>query len=229
MSPSLYPIEPDFDTGQPGSECPLCPRLVAFREHNRITHPSFFNAPVPAFGGIQAEFLIVGLAPGLQGANATGRPFTGDYAGDLLYPSLLRHGFASGSYKSPRGEEISGIFTDNLTLVNCRITNAVRCVPPENKPETGEIKQCNAFLVKEMAAMPRLKVILSLGLVSHNAVLMASGHKASFAKFTHGGMHRLKNGLLLVNSYHCSRYNINTGRLTVAMFNEVIEQVRENV
>ncbi len=217
--------KPNPATGQPGADCPLCPRLVAFREQNRVDYPTFFNAPVPSFGGIDAELLIVGLAPGLQGANATGRPFTGDYAGDILYASLLRNGFATGSYSSPRGEAISGEFKDNLQLVNCRISNAVRCLPPENKPETSEIKTCNSFLVREMAAMPQLKTVLSLGLVSHNAVLMAAGHKAGYAKFAHGAVHQLNNGLELVNSYHCSRYNINTNRLTAAMFDEVVAKI----
>ncbi len=212
---------------QPSHDCPLCPRLVAYREQNRIDYPTFFNAPVPAFGGLDAQVLIVGLAPGLQGANATGRPFTGDYAGDILYKSLLSNGFATGSYTSPRGEAVSGAFKDNLKLVNCRITNAVRCLPPENKPEPSEIKTCNPFLTAEMAAMPSLKIVLSLGLVSHNAVLMASGHKASFAKFTHGGEHSLKNGLVLLNSYHCSRYNINTNRLNQAMFDAVVARAGE--
>jgi len=211
--------------GMPGLDCPLCPRLVAFRLANRLEYPAFFNAPVPSFGGLDAELLIVGLAPGLQGANATGRPFTGDYAGDILYASLLKNGFASGSYCSPRGEAVAGHYTDNLSLVNCRITNAVRCLPPQNKPETSEIRQCNGFLKQEMAQMPHLKAVLSLGLVSHNAVLTAVGHKASFAKFTHGGVHRMHNGVLLVNSYHCSRYNINTNRLSQVMFNAVVARV----
>jgi uracil-DNA glycosylase len=212
-------IAPDFN-------CPICPRLLQFREDNRQTYPAFFNGPVPSFGGLDAELLIVGLAPGLQGANATGRPFTGDYAGDILYRSLLSSGFAKGSYTSPRGEVISGAYEDNLTLVNCRITNAVRCVPPENKPEPSEIKNCNNFLKQEIAAMPNLKMILSLGLVSHGAVLKATGHKATYAKFTHGAVNRLANGLLLVDSYHCSRYNINTGRLSQAMFDAVLEEVK---
>lgn len=215
--------------GQPPADCPLCPRLVAFRQQNRAEYPQFFNDRVPSFGRADAALLVVGLAPGLQGANATGRPFTGDYAGDILYASLLRNGFASGSYTSPRGEAVSGVFRDKLTLVNCRITNAVRCVPPENKPETGEIKQCNAFLKAEMAAMPNLKVVLSLGLVSHAAVLKACGHKPTFAKFAHGAMHRLGNGLLLANSYHCSRYNINTNRLTQEMFDAVVAEVKASL
>ncbi|MBY0407906.1 MAG: uracil-DNA glycosylase [Rickettsiales bacterium] len=211
----------------PSSNCPFCPRLAAFRAQNRQEYPGFFNAPVPSFGELGAELLIVGLAPGLQGANATGRPFTGDYAGDILYRSLLSNGFATGSYSSPRGEQISGIYKDHLTLVNCRISNAVRCVPPENKPETSEIKTCNSFLKSEMGEMKRLKMVLSLGLVSHNAVLMATGHKAGFAKFAHGAMHRLGNGLVLANSYHCSRYNINTNRLSQEMFDTVVGSLRE--
>lgn len=210
----------------PAPNCPLCPRLCGFREQNQKDYPTFFNAPVPAFGGLDAEFLVVGLAPGLQGANATGRPFTGDYAGDILYAALLKNAFATGGYTSPRGEAISGVFKDNLTLHNCRVTNAVRCVPPENKPETDEIKRCNNFLKNEIAAMPRLKLILSLGLVSHNSVLKAFAHKAGYAKFTHGAVHTLSNTIHLLDSYHCSRYNINTGRLTPAMFDDVIQKAK---
>jgi uracil-DNA glycosylase len=193
---------------------------------NRLNYPHFFNGPVPSFGEMTAQMLVVGLGPGLQGANATGRPFTGDYAGDILYKSLLLNGFASGSYSSPRGEAIAFPYKDNLTLQDCRITNAVRCVPPENKPETSEIKECNQFLAAEIKAMPNLKVILSLGTVSHNAVLRATGHKAAFAKFTHGLVSQLNNGVLLLNSYHCSRYNINTGTLTQAMFDDVVAQAK---
>jgi len=210
----------------PEPTCTLCPRLCGFRQDNQKNHPSFFNGPVPSFGSFEAQLLVVGLAPGLKGANATGRPFTGDYAGDLLYASLLKNGFASGSYTSPRDEQISGVFKDNLTLINCRITNAVRCVPPENKPETSEIKQCNDFLKNEIALMPNLKVILSLGGISHNAVLKATGHKASYGKFVHGAIHQLNPKLRLVDSYHCSRYNINTGTLTTAMFDDVVKRVQ---
>jgi len=211
----------------PSHDCQLCPRLYAFREQNRSDYPSFFNAPVPPFGQLDVQLLVVGLAPGLKGANATGRPFTGDYAGDILYASLLKNGLAKGSYESPRGMAISGAFKDNLTLTNCRITNAVRCVPPENKPENDEIKQCNTFLKKEITAMPNLKIIVSLGLISHNAVLKATGHKAGYAKFTHGVMHKLTDGIQLLDSYHCSRYNINTGRLTQAMFDEIIASAKK--
>ena len=203
----------------PDKECDFCPRLRGFILHNRTAHPGFYNGPVPSFGSLDAEFLVVGLAPGLKGANQTGRPFTGDYAGIILYNALLKHGFAKGDYKE-RAD-------DGLQLINCRITNAVRCVPPENKPEPNEIKRCNNFLQNEIAAMPNLKVILSLGLVSHGAVLKATGHKAGFAKFEHGATARLQNGLTLVDSYHCSRYNINTGRLTAAMFDVVMEKIRQ--
>jgi len=226
----------------PPHDCPLCPRLVAFREANRLAYPTFFNAPVPSFGKLDAEFLVVGLAPGLKGANQTGRPFTGDYAGIVLYSSLLKFGFAEGVYtpdlfirhpgegRDPRSYLWPAVDPglrrdDGLQLLNCRITNAVRCVPQENKPETGEIKQCNTFLKRELAAMPKLKIILSLGLISHNAVLAATGHKAAHGKFTHGGIHKINGNLTLINSYHCSRYNINTGRLTQAMFDDVIKQV----
>lgn len=201
----------------PSSNCDLCPRLKQFREDNRAAFPDKFNAPVPSFGPQNAELLVVGLAPGLRGANFSGRPFTGDYAGDLLYATLLRYGFAKGVY----GARID----DGLALVNCRITNAVRCVPPENKPTGPEILQCQPFLRAELALMPKLKVILSLGKISHDAVLRASGHKVSAFKFTHGGMHRLQTGKVLAGSYHCSRYNTNTGRLTEAMFHDVFGMI----
>lgn len=213
----------------PSADCNLCPRLQSFRIDNGREYPGFFNAPVPAFGDIGARLLVVGLAPGLKGANATGRPFTGDYAGDVLYASLLSCGFASGSYASPRGEEISGTYRDKLVLEDCRITNAVRCVPPENKPETSEIKQCNSFLKEEIRAMPNLKVILSLGLVSHQAVLRACGLKPAGYNFAHAAQHALPGGRVLLDSYHCSRYNINTGRLTQAMFDGVVKKARELV
>ena len=210
----------------PPHDCPLCPRLAAFREENRIVFPKFFNGPVPAFGPLDAELLIVGLAPGLKGANATGRPFTGDYAGDILYDALKRYGFAKGSYqKRP---------DDGLSLINCRITNGVRCVPPQNKPETSEVATCNTFLSQEMAAMPKLKMVLSLGSISHNAVLKACGLKMASAKFTHGAIHEVqpafrKTLLLLADTYHTSRYNMNTGVLTVAMFNSVLTNLKKRL
>lgn len=187
-----------------------------FRAQNVVKYPTFFNGAVPAFGGLDAELLIVGLAPGLKGANQTGRPFTGDYAGIVLYQSLLANGFATGVF----GERAD----DGLQLVNARITNALRCVPQENKPTTDEIKMCNPFLASEINAMPHLKVIFTLGLISHNAVLRALGQKMSFAKFSHGAEHILGEGRMLINSYHCSRYNINTGRLTQGMFDAAMAQ-----
>lgn len=212
---------PTLAIHQPEPACSLCPRLCGFRRDNQGEYPSFFNGPVPSFGSLNARFLVVGLAPGLKGANRTGRPFTGDYAGVVLYSALLKSGFARGEYKESRD--------DGLELVDCRITNAVRCVPPENKPEPAEIRQCNDFLKTEIASMLNLQCILSLGVISHNAVLRATGHKASYAKFSHGAIHQLNPKLILVDSYHCSRYNINTGTLTTAMFDDVVKQVQSLV
>lgn len=200
----------------PPPDCPLCPRLVAFRENNRLEYPHFFNGAVPPFGGLEAELLVVGLAPGLKGANASGRPFTGDYAGIVLYQALAKHGFARGEYRA-RAD-------DGFTLLNARITNAVRCVPPENKPTPAEEKTCNSFLIQEMAAMPNLKIILSLGLTSHNAVLRTLKLKVKDFKFAHSAVHALPGGRVLLDSYHTSRYNVSTGRLTQAMFDAVVEK-----
>lgn len=197
----------------PGRDCPLCPRLVAFRQANRAHWGDWWNAPVPSFGGADARLLIVGLAPGLKGANRTGRPFTGDYAGDLLYATLLKFGWARGAYGQSRD--------DGLELVGCRITNAVRCVPPENKPTPAEAKTCRAFLAEETAALPHLQMILALGTVAHGAVLAAQKLRAAAFPFAHGAVHALPGGRLLADSYHCSRYNTNTGRLTPAMFEMV--------
>lgn len=198
---------------EPPSDCGLCPRLERFRQDNRQRFPEFHNAPVPAFGPPDARILIVGLAPGLKGANRTGRPFTGDYAGDLLYPTLLKFGLAEGRYgQAP---------DDGLELRGCRITNAARCVPPENKPTTQEVKQCRAFLLREIEAMPRLRAIVALGGLSHGSVLTACGEVKARYKFAHGAQHELPNGLILADSYHCSRYNTNTGRLTPEMFESV--------
>lgn len=200
---------------EPGRDCPLCPRLVAFREETRLKHPDWHNAPVPSFGPIEAPLLIVGLGPGLRGANATGRPFTGDWAGDLLYGTLLAKGRASGVYDERPD--------DGLTLIDCRITNAVRCVPPANRPTGAEGKACRPFLADEIAAMPRLRVILSIGGFAHDAILAARQLKKSAHPFAHGALHRLSDGLILVDSYHCSRLNTNTGRLTEAMFHQVFD------
>lgn len=203
---------------QPGRDCPLCPRLVDFRLAQRAAHPEWHNAPVPSFGPLDARLLVVGLAPGLKGANRTGRPFTGDYAGDLLYATLERFGFARGSYAARPD--------DGLALVDCRISNAARCVPPENKPLTEEITACRRFLVAEITAMSNLRAILTLGLVAHGAALAALGQRKSGFAFSHGRFHVLPDGKLLVNSYHCSRYNTSTRKLTAAMFEAVFEELR---
>ena len=194
-------------------DCQLCPRLVAFRAANRAAFPAWHNDPVPPFGGADARLLIVGLAPGLRGANCTGRPFTGDYAGDLLYGTLLKFELAEGRYEA-RAD-------DGLTLVGCRITNAVRCVPPENKPTGSEITTCRRFLEAEIKALSRLEAILALGAVAHASVVAALGLRQSDWRFRHGAQHDLPLGLVLADSYHCSRYNTNTGRLTPAMFEAV--------
>jgi uracil-DNA glycosylase family 4 len=207
--------------GEPSRDCPLCPRLAEFRATQRQEFPDWFNAPVPAFGGSDGRLLIVGLAPGLKGANRTGRPFTGDFAGVLLYETLKNFGFAEGSY-AERAD-------DGLRLIDCRITNAVRCVPPENKPEPVEIKGCNGFLAAEIRRLPRLVIILALGQIAHHAVLSALEEKRTAHAFAHGAVHTLKSGLLLADSYHCSRYNTNTGRLTPAMFEAVFAEVRRRL
>ena len=173
------------------------------------------------FGPLTARLLIAGLAPGLQGANRTGRPFTGDHAGILLYDTLRKFGFASGPY-AERAD-------DGLSLIDCRITNAVRCVPPENKPEPAEIATCNRFLAAEMTTLPRLEAVLALGSIAHQAVLAALGQRRSTFRFAHGAIHALPGGLLLADSYHCSRYNTNTGRLTPAMFEAVFAELRRRL
>ena len=194
---------------EPPRDCPLCPRLVSFRADNRQKHPDWFNAPVPSFGPLDARLAIVGLAPGLQGANKTGRPFTGDWAGDLLYETLLKLNLAKGRYE----ERID----DTLTLVDCRIVNSVRCVPPQNKPEPGEIRTCRQFLTGELEALPKVKAILALGKIAHDSVLRSLGARIAAHPFRHGAVHRIGK-FALISSYHCSRYNTNTGVLTKEMF-----------
>jgi uracil-DNA glycosylase len=203
--------------GAPGRDCPRCPRLVEFRKSWRAREPQWFNAPVPSFGALDARFLIVGLAPGLRGANRTGRPFTGDYAGDLLYATLAQFGFARGDYQA-RAD-------DGLTLLDCRITNAVRCVPPENKPTPGEITSCRTFLSATIEEMPRLAAVLALGRIAHETFVLTCGARRSEYPFAHGQAHAL-GALRLFDSYHCSRLNTNTGVLTPKMFGEVIASVR---
>ncbi|MFN6954119.1 MAG: uracil-DNA glycosylase [Acetobacteraceae bacterium] len=198
----------------PGRDCPLCPRLAAFRAAARAKEPAWHNAPVPSWGPLDAPLLIVGLAPGMRGANRTGRPFTGDYAGRLLYATLLEFGLAEGTYAEAPD--------DGMRLTGCRIVNAVRCVPPENLPTPAEIRACNGFLAAEIAAMPRLRAVLALGGVAHNAVLRALGLKQSAHRFAHAAEHAPRPGLALVDSYHVSRYNTQTGRLTPAMFRDAL-------
>jgi uracil-DNA glycosylase family 4 len=204
---------------EPPKLCELCPRLVAFRDANRQKAPDWFNGAVPSFGGEGVRLLIVGLAPGLNGANRTGRPFTGDYAGDLLYGTLLEFGFAAGRYEA-RAD-------DGLTLVDCMISNAVRCVPPENKPTPAEIATCRSFLEARIAALPRLAAILALGRIAHDSTLAALGCRKAQFPFAHGARHTLPTGIVLFDSFHCSRYNTNTRRLTPEMFRAVFAAVRD--
>jgi uracil-DNA glycosylase len=207
-----------FDVSPP-RDCGLCPRLAAFREANRAAYPDWSNSPVASFGAASARLLIVGLAPGLRGANRTGRPFTGDYAGDLLYATLIRFGFASGVYDR-RAD-------DGLELVDCAIVNAVRCVPPQNKPTPYEITACRSFLTQSIAGLDRLRIVLALGRVAHETVLRALGARTALFPFGHGAHHIIKvGGPVLFDSYHCSRYNTNTGVLAEAMFREVFASIR---
>jgi uracil-DNA glycosylase len=207
-----------FDVSPP-RDCAACSRLAEYREANRVAFPGWSNAPVSSFGEASARLLIVGLAPGLRGANRTGRPFTGDYAGDLLYATLLRFGFASGVYdRRP---------DDGLELVDCAIVNAVRCAPPQNKPLPQEIANCRAYLAQSVQALSRLRIVLALGRVAHDTVVRAFGARAAVFPFAHGMRHALKaDGPSLFDSYHCSRYNTNTGVLTEAMFGEVFAAIR---
>ena len=200
----------------PPPDCPLCPRLAAFRQASRAAEPGWHNAPVGSFGPADAPLVIVGLAPGLRGANRTGRPFTGDYAGEVLYPALLAHGLARGRFAADP--------EDGLELVGARIANAVRCVPPQNKPTPAEIATCNRFLVPELTVGVPPRVILALGRVAHAAALRALGIPASRFPFGHGAEHRLPTGQALIASYHTSRYNVNTGVLTPAMFDVVVRR-----
>jgi uracil-DNA glycosylase family 4 len=212
---SLVPAATEADP-----DCPLCPRLADFRREARARQPDWFNSPVPSFGDAGARLLIVGLAPGLQGANRTGRPFTGDYAGDLLYATLLEYGFANGVYQARPD--------DGLRLIDCRISNAVRCVPPQNKPLPLEINTCRQFLSATIATMPNLRTIVALGRVAHESTVKALGLRNAAAPFAHGAVHTA-GALRLYDSYHCSRYNTNTGVLTPKMFRDVFAKVREDL
>ena len=220
---SFDPVRP---SGMPGRDCARCPRLVAFRQTWRQSEPDWFNAPVDSFGRSDARLLIVGLAPGLRGANRTGRPFTGDYAGDLLYATLAEFGFARGHYAASAD--------DGLELLDCRITNAVRCVPPDNKPTPQEITTCRDYLKAAIAEMNNLRAVVALGRIAHESFVQASGERRSQFPFAHGRAHVLANvlakvlaPLTLLDSYHCSRYNTNTGVLTPQMFRAVIAQARK--
>ena len=208
------------EAAKPSRNCPLCPRLKALREDLRRRQPAWFNAPVPAFGPRAARLLIVGLAPGLQGANRTGRPFTGDFAGDLLYATLAQFGFTRGSYRADPG--------DGLELIDARIANAVSCVPPENKPLPDEISTCRRFLTAAISEMPNLLAIVTLGRIAHESTVVALGRRRSAVPFAHGATHDLGK-IKLFASYHCSRYNTNTGVLTPDMFRAVFARVRDHL
>lgn len=203
------------------SECRLCPRLAGFLDQVKVQHPLYYAKPVPQFGDAAPQLLIVGLAPGMHGANRTGRPFTGDYAGILLYETLHRYGYASAA------QSLSA--DDGLQLTGCRISNAVKCLPPENKPTGEEIATCNRYLAAELAALPASTVILALGNVAHLAVLKAFKLKVSGYKFGHASRHVLPNGRTLYDSYHCSRYNTQTRRLTAAMFHGVFDLINHEL
>lgn len=209
--------------GDAPQDCSLCPRLVAFRVENQQKYPEFYNGPVPSFGDPDPELLIVGLAPGLKGANQTSRPFTGDYAGDLLYTTLRKFNLSEGRYQA-RAD-------DGVTLNRTLITNAVRCVPPQNKTIAEEERKCRPFLINQIKNPPRLRLILALGLVAHNSVLTTFGVKKSAHKFAHEAVHPLGGHfgkeITLIDSYHCSRYNTNTGRLTTEMFENVFRRIKK--
>ena len=205
---------------EPNKNCSKCRRLYNFRKKNQSNNPDWFNAPVPTFGELSSSLLIVGLAPGLQGANKTGRPFTGDYAGDLLYKTINKFNFSKGKY--------AGTIDDSLKLKNCTITNAVRCVPPQNKPISEEINNCNNFLKKTIEIHKNLKVIIALGLIAHKSIISALNLKQKLYKFKHGNKHKIDN-LILIDSYHCSRYNTNTGRLNQEMFEEIFFEAKKEL
>ncbi len=202
---------------EPPSDCARCPRLVSYRHENAARHADWFNGAVPSFGDPQARLLVLGLAPGVSGANRTGRPFTGDYAGTLLYATLTKFGFANGRFAADPH--------DGLALTDCIVSNAVRCVPPQNKPLPAEIATCRPFLLARLAALPRLAAVLCLGRIAHETLLRALGRRLAEHPFGHGRKYEL-GPFAVFDSYHCSRYNTNTGRLTAAMFEEVFAEVR---
>lgn len=195
---------------EPPRDCPRCPRLVAFREELRVAHPDWWNAPVNAFGDPAAWLAIIGLAPGKHGANRTGRPFTGDFAGELLFATLADHGLAHGSYQATP--------EDDLRLDGAIIINAVKCLPPQNKPTPEEIRTCRPFLEGQLGVLPNVRVVVALGQIAHQSAVKVLGGRLPKAKFGHLAEHVMPDGRVLLDSYHCSRYNQNTGRLTAAMF-----------
>jgi len=215
------PQEPSTSVEVFSINCRRCVRLATFLDQVRDQHPNYFARPVPSFGDSEARLLIVGLAPGMHGANATGRPFTGDFAGILLYQTLFEYGFAN--------RPVSEASDDGLELTDCRITNAVRCLPPKNKPSTQEINTCNVFLATELSLLPKSGLVLALGTIAHRAVLKAMGLKLSAFAFGHGAKHQLPGGVVLLDSYHCSRYNTQTRRLTEDMFKNVFRAARDHL
>ena len=221
---SKIPILPEAPV-RPGlvydADCRRCARLAAFLDDVKVAHPRYFCRPVPPFGPMDARLVIIGLAPGMHGANATGRPFTGDFAGILLYETLHAYGFAS--------QPVVGVRSRGLALLDCRITNAVKCLPPENKPLPIEVKTCNAYLKEDLAAAPEGAVFLALGRVAHDATMLALGLRGATYPFAHAAHHELPGGRVLFDSYHCSRYNTNTGRLTTAMFRAVFDAVAQRL
>lgn len=219
--PAVTAAPPEPAACEPPRDCPACPRLVGYRVEQRQLNPTWHNAPVVSFGADSARLLIVGLAPGVSGANRTGRPFTGDFAGVLLYTTLLSFGFAAGQYGASAD--------DGLALQDCMITNAVRCVPPQNKPLPGEIATCRPYFAARLASLSRLSAILALGRIAHDQVLATLGLKRSAYAFAHGACHDLPGDAVLFDSFHCSRYNTNTGRLTEAMFHEVFGAIRRHL
>ena len=214
----MFPTSP-LPAAEPPHDCPLCPRLVALRQELRIEHPDWWNAPVNYFGDTEAWLAIVGLAPGMQGANRTGRPFTGDAAGDLLFETLAKYVRAAGQYEA-RAD-------DSLGLTGAMVANAVKCLPPQNKPTPEEIRTCRPFLKKALDLLPNVRVVVALGQIAHQSAVKAMGGKLPKCRFDHGAEHRMPDGRMLIDSYHCSRYNQNTGRLTAEMFESVFARAVE--
>ena len=213
------PIVSPLPRAEPGLDCPLCPRLVAFREECRIEHPDWWNGPVSAFGDPAARIVLVGLAPGKHGANRTGRPFTGDYAGDLLFSTLEKFGLSRGTYDAR--------IDDGLELVDCAILNSVKCLPPQNKPLPEEVRTCRKFLQVGVDAMPQARIFVALGQIAHQSAVKVLGGRLPKARFGHLAEHRVPSGRIIIDSYHCSRYNTNTGRLTAEMFEAVFARAIE--